>query len=274
MFSDGPGMDKELAKYRKSPPQPNAACLKAAHWHKDMFEGYGVWTITPHAAEPVATVVFWHGGGYVYPPMDAHWAFLAHMAKTHRWRIIAPLYPLAPEHQAQETTDHALRLWTYVTDIYPDTQITMMGDSAGAGLTSAVTMMARYAGISLPAKLVLICPWLNTVPDHPDQPKIEPRDAILTLGGIRKAGQIYAGSLPANDPRVSPIHGDWSGMPPILCFAGGDDILVTDARALKAKCPNISYHEMAGMIHDWPIFVFAESRRAQAEMAAFVGATA
>jgi epsilon-lactone hydrolase len=274
MFSDGPGMDKALAKYRQKPPQPNAPCHKAAQWQKDIFERYPVWTITPHEAAPVATIVFWHGGGYVYPPMDAHWAFLAHMAEKHHWRIIAPLYPLAPEHQAQEATAHALRLWAHVANQYTDTAITMMGDSAGAGLTAAVTMMARDAGMPLPAKLVLICPWLNTVPDHPDQPKIEPRDAILTLSGIRKAGQIYAGPLPANDPRISPIYGNWSGMPPIQCFAGGDDILVTDARALKAKCPDISYQEMAGMIHDWPIFIFAESRLAQREMAAFVGGMA
>jgi acetyl esterase/lipase len=53
-------------------------------------------------------------------------------------------------------------------------------------------------------------------------------------------------------------------------LAGGDDILVTDARALQVKLPNIVYEEAAGMIHDWPIFTFPESRSAQARMAAFI----
>ena len=55
----------------------------------------------------------------------------------------------------------------------------------------------------------------------------------------------------------------------MLMFGGGDDLLVTDARALKALLPQTQYHEVAGMIHDWPIFSFRESRAAQSQMAAF-----
>ena len=46
----------------------------------------------------------------------------------------------------------------------------------------------------------------------------------------------------------------------------------TKARALKAKLPSVDYQEMDGMIHDWPIFTFPESRQAQARMAAFAAA--
>jgi len=42
-----------------------------------------------------------------------------------------------------------------------------------------------------------------------------------------------------------------------------------DARALKAKLPSVEYQEEAGMIHDWPIFTFGESRAAQKRMAAW-----
>jgi len=48
--------------------------------------------------------------------------------------------------------------------------------------------------------------------------------------------------------------------------------LVVDARALKAKLPSVDYQEMDGMIHDWPIFTFPESRKAQGQMAAFAAA--
>jgi acetyl esterase/lipase len=111
---------------------------------------------------------------------------------------------------------------------------------------------------------------LNLDPAHPDQLKTEPRDGILTISGISAGGTLYAGDLPRNDPRCSPIFGDWEGLPPILAFAGGDDILVTDSRALKAKLPSVELIELAGMLHDWPIFSFSESRKAQAKMANFV----
>ncbi len=144
------------------------------------------------------------------------------------------------------------------------------GDSAGGGLTAALAQMARDSGQPLPAALLLICPWLNLDPAHPDQLKTEPRDGILTISGIAEGGALYAGSLPLNDPRCSPLFGNWDSLPPILAFAGGDDILVTDSRALAAKVPSAEMIELAGMMHDWPIFSFSESRKAQATMADFV----
>ena len=130
--------------------------------------------------------------------------------------------------------------------------------------------MARDSGKPLPASLLLICPWLNLDPAHPDQLTTEPRDGILTISGISEGGTLYAGDLPRTDPRCSPILGNWDGLPPILAFAGGDDILVTDSRALKSKLPSVELIELEGMMHDWPIFSFAESRTAQAKMARFV----
>lgn len=247
---------------------PSPAQERGLAVRRDEFQGRCVWTIAPENAAPSATVLFWHGGGYVYPPMDGHWGFFAVMARKYGWRIIAPLYPLAPESDAAETTGFAL-------DFYRDlvaregAPVLMGGDSAGGGLAAATAMAVRDAGLPLPTGLLLICPWLAIDPSHPDQASIAPRDAILTIPGVRDAGLLYRGDLPVSDPRVSPIHGDWSGLPPILSFGGGDDILVTDARALKAALPSVDYEELAGLIHDWPMFTFPESKAAQARMAGF-----
>jgi acetyl esterase/lipase len=193
---------------------------------------------------------------------------MATMASTYGWRVIAPCYKLSPFAEVGEVTGFALDLWR---DLLARSEgpIFMGGDSAGGGLAAATAMLARDAGLALPAKLILICPWVDTEASHPDQVVIEPRDAILTLRGVRQAGALYAGEAGSRDPRVSPIHGSWEGLPPILMFGGGDDVLVTDARAVKAKQPSADYHELPGMIHDWPIFTFPESRAAQARMAQF-----
>ena len=77
----------------------------------------------------------------------------------------------------------------------------------------------------------------------------------------------YTRDLPLNT-RISPLAIGWPAA--ILAFAGGDDILITDSRALKAKLPSVELVELSGMMHDWPIFSFSESRTAQAKMADFV----
>ena len=185
-------------------------------------------------------------------------------------RLVAPLYPLAPENAANHITSWANDYYAAYRDEIGHKPFVMGGDSAGGGLTAALAQMARDAAQPLPAALLLICPWLNLDPAHPDQLKTEPRDGILTISGISEGGTLYAGDLPRTDPRCSPIFGNWDGLPSILAFAGGDDILVTDSRALKAKLPSVEVTELSGMMHDWPIFSFSESRKAQAQMANFV----
>jgi epsilon-lactone hydrolase len=230
--------------------------------------GRPVWTIKPKTSAPTAEILYWHGGGYVFPITSAHWTFLCRMADKYGWSITVPLYPLAPKNAGADVTAWALNFYRDYTKSHG--RFFMGGDSAGGGLSASTAQAARDAGLPCASGLFLICPWLNAKPDAPDQKDIEPRDAILTISGIEACGQLFADGLPLDDPRISPIFGKWDHLPPILCFGGGDDILVTDSRALREKLPNIAYEERAGMIHVWPILPFRESREAQKTMAAFV----
>jgi epsilon-lactone hydrolase len=271
-FTGGPTLRQSIEKARQAPRQlPTAKQRAKLNIREEAFDGHPVWHIAPKQGGS-RTLLYFHGGGYVYAASNFHWGFLCHLAEAHNISIIAPLYPLAPEHPAETTTRFALDLYRHVLASHSVEDLVMGGDSAGGGLTAATLMAARDAGLPLPARALLICPWLNAEPNHPDQAIIEPRDAILTRSGIADAGRIYADTLPVQDPRVSPIHGDWSGFPPLYVLSGGDDILVADARALQARLPDHVYQEEAGMIHDWPIFTFPESRAAQKRMAAFINA--
>jgi acetyl esterase/lipase len=213
--------------------------------------------------------LFLHGGGYIFTAAPPHWNSLADLASRFGIAVTAPLYPLAPESGVVETTDWALDYYRHYAE-QTASGFVLGGDSAGGGLAAATAMAARDAGLRLPAGLLLICPWLDVAGDHPQQPEIERRDCILRLSGIRDAGRLYRRDVAADDWRVSPIHGDWSGLPPIQMFGGGDDILVTDARTLKARVPAIDYDERAGLMHDWPLFFFSESKAARAKMAQWI----
>ncbi len=267
-FSGGPDFMKRIAASRKNPDLPTAKMKARLKVTETQLDGRSVWTIAPKDRAPVAHLLYFHGGGYVYPAVDVHWKFMAHMAELHGVAVTAPLYPLAPEASAAEITAFGLAAYEAFLASH-DCSFIMGGDSAGGGLTAVVAQMARDRDLRPAAGLLLVCPWLDGSGDHPDQIAVEQRDCILTLNGIRTAAKLYAQDLPIEDPRVSPIHGDWHGLPPILCYGGGDDILVADARALKAKLPDIRYVETAGLMHVWPIFFLRESREAQAEIAEF-----
>jgi epsilon-lactone hydrolase len=267
-YSDSPDFLERIAASRTKPDLPTAKMRAQLDISETQLQGRSIWTIKPKDGPPAAHLLYFHGGGYVYPAVDVHWNFMAHMAAKHRIAVTAPLYPLAPEASAAETAAFGLAAYEAFLASH-DGPFIMGGDSAGGGLTAVVAMAARDKGLRAASGLLLVCPWLDGSGDHPHQPAIEKRDCVLTLGGIRAAAKLYAADLPISHPRVSPIHANWQGLPPILCYGGGDDILVTDARALKAKLPSIDYREEAGLMHVWPIFFLRESRAAQFEIAEF-----
>lgn len=274
-YSGGEYFERALAQNRAAPlPEPGRKWHAKLQISREDFDGRPVWSIAPRGKGDAPHILYWHGGGYVYPATPAHFNFLCHMALRHGWHITAPLYPLAPEDNAPGIKNWAMDFYRHYLTKWGARPFIMGGDSAGGGLTAAIAIEARNAGHRMPNGLLLICPWLDVTPDHPDQAIIDRRDAILSLSGVREAGQLYAGALPVNDPWVSPVFGDWQNLPPILAFGGGDDILVTDARWLSAALPDAEYQEVAGMIHDWPIFTFPESRAAQRRMAGFVAENA
>ncbi|MEQ1547666.1 MAG: alpha/beta hydrolase fold domain-containing protein [Chakrabartia sp.] len=271
MFASVGYVQKNLVKLRATPSAPAAKWQKKLEISNTVFQGRTVWHIDPKETLSKTKVLYFHGGGYVFTAASAHWDFMGHMAEKHGVSFVAPLYPLGPEAHIDEIIDYALALYRDVLTRHDARDIVVGGDSAGGGLTASLMARVKAEGLPLPAGTILICPWLDMTMSHPDQIAIEKRDAILGITGLRAIGPLLAPDVPGSDVRLSPIHHDYQDFPPTLMFGGGDDILVTDARALKAKQPAIEYQESKGMIHVWPVFIFPESRVAQADMARFIG---
>lgn len=269
-FAGGPAMMRVIEAARALPtPEPTDKMRRQLAVSAEQFEGRTVWHIAPRDGPVRGRLLYLHGGGYIFTAAPPHWSALADLAQRFGIVVTAPLYPLAPESDALGTTGWALDYYRHFLSSN-DAPFVLGGDSAGGGLASATALAARDAGLRLPAGLLLICPWLDVTASHRDQPGIEPRDCILRLRGVRDAGSLYRGHLAEDDWRVSPIHGDWSGLPPIQIFGGTNDILLTDARALKAKRPDAQYHEGVGLMHDWPIFFFPESKAARTAMGQWI----
>jgi|GEM_PF-1132523 acetyl esterase/lipase len=257
------------AKQLNSANGPSIKNHRSCLIEESAFLGRTIWTLSPNNQAAKVFVLYWHGGAYIYPPTSAHWDFLARMTAMYGWHITVPLYPLAPHSTMEYTTDFALNFMRYWMAQPITGQRIVAGDSAGGGLAAATLIAARNNGVTMPSKAILISPWLKLIPNHPDQREIEPHDAILSIKGLRAAGDMYIGEMGSNDLRANPLQDDWSNLPPLLVFGGGNDILVTDTRTLKSNLPDIIYEEHEDMMHDWPILFFPESRKAQEEMANF-----
>ena len=101
--------------------------------------------------------------------------------------------------------------------------------------------------------------------------KLAPNEPWLAPEGLRKVVELWRGALPVDDPMVSPINGDLTGLGPIMLFSGTRDILNADVKRLVQKaratdCP-LDYHEGPGLLHAWPVMPIPESKAARAIMA-------
>ena len=73
-----------------------------------------------------------------------------------------------------------------------------------------------------PAALLLSSPWA-------DLTREEYADDLRAT-----AARLYAGAVPRAEPRISPLHGELSGLPPVHLVIGSDGELVEDGRRLNA----------------------------------------
>ena len=92
-------------------------------------------------------------------------------------------------------------------------------------------------------------------------------DPMLGIDGLRRMGEVWANGLEMTDPRVSPIHGDLSGLGRVTLITGTWEVLYPDSLLLAEKLDragtdcNLIIGER--MIHCYPICPIPEAKAAQ-----------
>ena len=61
------------------------------------------------------------------------------------------------------------------------------------------------------------------------------QDPILPPYGAYTAMQAYVGKADPKDPLVSPVFGDFTGMPPLFLLCGTGEVLASDAIRVAAR---------------------------------------
>ena len=225
---------------------------------------------------PGRYILFLHGGGYVTgsPALYRHitWRF----AEAAKAQLVAIEYRLAPEHPFPAAVDDAFAAWHALLEDGADpSHCTIMGDSAGGGLTLALALKLRDAGMPLPGALVAISPWtdLAVTGGSAQPPATDPMLHSDFL--VDQAAQYLAGADPHN-PYASPLYGDPRGLPPTLIHVGSDEILRDDsvrmAQRLRETGCNVTLEVWPRMPHVWHAFapVMPEATRAIARIGNFI----
>jgi acetyl esterase/lipase len=273
-----PQSARAYLKRPKKASEPPSQLTKSARYQltRDTINGFYCYTVQSNSGEASAadraSVVYVHGGAYVNQIERAHWKLVCAIADATRHPVHVPLYGLAPQHCAEEAID---LLGTVIGLAAQQGPIYIAGDSSGAGLALAATQTVIIAGATPPLGLTLISPWLDIALTNPAIATIAKHDPWLAVPGLRECGRVWARLLPADDNRVSPIHGELHNLPPIDLYVGDRDIFVADCRQLRDSIGNdrITYHEQPGGIHVYPLLPVPEAKTARHTLLSHIHAT-
>jgi acetyl esterase len=210
-------------------------------------------------ADALATLVYFHGGGFVIGNLETHDSTCRRLANKSRCQIISVAYRLAPEHPYPAALDDALAAFRHVRDnaaalgVDPG-RIAVGGDSAGASLALVVCQLCAVAGEPGPAFQMLIYPATDASKDSASR-------AAFANGYFLSKDLLdwfKAAYIPATadvlDPRLSPLlRPDLTGLPPAFVLTAGYDPLRDEGRAYAMRLVDAgvktTYTNYPGSIH-------------------------
>lgn len=219
----------------------------------------GEWIIAPEAQHSSHVLVYLHGGGYYRGSISAARRVTWLLSRATRSRGFAIDYRLAPEHPFPAGLEDAKTAYRWLLQQgYAPQHIAISGGSAGGGLTLALLLALRDAGDPLPGAGIPLSPWADLENDSPAMHSLGADDPRLNKPYLDRMAGYYLQGHDPRDPLASPVHGDYTGLPPLLVQAGSNEVLLDDARRVveRAKAAGVEavldlYEGAPHVWHHW-----------------------
>lgn len=229
------------------------------------------WSRHPHS-DPDRILFYLHGGAFTMGSVRASRHGLAMFTRAAGATGFNVDYRLAPEHPFPAALEDAVTAYRWLlAQGTTASRITVLGESAGAGLALAMLLALRDAGDALPAGAAGISTWADLDMCAPSYRERARRDVALTPEGMALSARLYVDGHDPRDPLVSPVHARLDRLPPLLLLVGTEEIVFDDtvriAEQVRAADGRVEVRVGRGMLHCWTGYV-DHIRRAADDVAA------
>lgn len=229
-------------------------------------------------AESTQLIFHIHGGAFFLGSLGTHRAFMSELAVHTQMQVLHIDYPLAPEQRYPDVGDAIYDVYQMLLDqgTLPK-DIIVSGDSCGANLALALLLRLKSEDRSqLPSGLMLMSPFLDLTLTSESLRYNQKHDALLSIEALEAGIQYYVPkNIDRSIPELSPLYGDFEGLPPTLVQIGSKEILLDDASRFFEKAKHadvkVSYKLYTGMWHNFQMFSpwFDEAQQALRDVAEF-----
>lgn len=232
----------------------------------------------PDRGENAPVLLYLHGGGYIACSPETHRPLVSSLVRRIHGEAFVPAYRLAPEHPYPAAHTDALAAYRHLLEDrgIAASRIVLVGDSAGGGLTLALALAIRDQQLPRPAAIVTFSPWTDLAATGGSLDENSERCAMFAGETIRRAAQFYVAAADPHHPYVSPLYGDFAGLPPLLIHASHDEVLRDDSTrvAERARAAGVPVEERLWhhVPHVWQFFVavLPEARQSIADAVRFI----
>ena len=218
-------------------------------------------------------VLYLHGGAFIAETPMFHAALLARICRESRCRGLMPSYRLAPEHRYPAALDDCMAAYRWLlSQGHAPERIVVAGDSAGGNLTLALLLRLRDEGVPLPAGAVALSPVTDLTFSGESVRRNDGVDDMFSADSMDALVPVYLEDRELRiDPHVSPVFGDFAGMPKLLTIVGSTELLLDDAVRVAQRWPEATLLVWDGMPHVFVGFDFLpEAREAMQRIGRFV----
>lgn len=190
-----------------------------------------VYRPTPDVDGPL--LVYFHGGGWVLGTLDTMDRPCRTLANITGCIVASVDYRLAPEHKFPAAVEDAYAAAEHFANGRP---IAVGGDSAGATLAAAVTLMARDRGKPTLEFQLLVYPVTDFDDDQPSMHDYA-ESHLLSRKGIEWFwGHYLANAEDGRHPYASPMNApSLEGLPPAMIITAGCDPLRDQGEAYAVR---------------------------------------
>lgn len=201
-------------------------------YQQDAVGGIPGWWARPEGASSSSgTILYLHGGWYAWGTAKAYRHFVGHIAARAGAAAFAADYRLAPEHPFPAAVEDAEAVYRGLID-RGSRRIAIVGDSAGGGLGLALTSLATAKSASIgvvPVGTVALSPLTDLTLSGASWETRAAADPYFTKDQGLRLAPLYVGKHDPKDPLLSPLFGNFTGLPPIRVHVGEDELLLDDS---------------------------------------------
>jgi epsilon-lactone hydrolase len=240
-------------------------------------DGVRAYWVIPDGEVGPATIVYFHGGGYIWLTAAAVLPVMAALAQSANARVLGVDYRRAPEHRFPAPVTDAVTAYRWLLrQGMSSSSIVFAGDSAGGGLVIAAMVALRDTGTELPAAGAPVSPWTDLAITGTSTRIAD--DPIVSRSLLEFMADVYLGGAAPDEPTASPLYANLVGLPPLLVQVGTREALLDDARRFVDKARgagvDVTLVEHQGVVHMWIVFdpTIPESQAAYRGIADFVAA--